>query len=226
MHRGLRGVISFHPGHPLPGCDDRPATPVRGGPLGPQAREGEHVVNADRLRSARSVEREDPSLDFQFGPAEKAWDEEDGLFEARRSQSPELVRPCGGIVAVRIDARDLLLVGEDFLGGAIRPYHHARSECDISRRCLGPLHTRRPQGSRVSSKGQGVPVPSPRAGPSGYGRGRRARRRGPAYHARPASPTRRGDAASAPTRAGHETPQASRGAHCWQPAARCLQYSA
>ena len=36
------------------------------------------MVNGDRSRAGR----EDLSEDFTFGPEEKAWDEEDGLFDS------------------------------------------------------------------------------------------------------------------------------------------------
>ena len=39
------------------------------------------MVNGDRHLSVRRPIREDPSLDFQDGPEEKFWDEEDGLFD-------------------------------------------------------------------------------------------------------------------------------------------------
>lgn len=39
------------------------------------------MVNADRGSTARRPEREDPALDFQDGPQEPVWDEEDGLFD-------------------------------------------------------------------------------------------------------------------------------------------------
>jgi hypothetical protein len=39
------------------------------------------MVNGDR-RAARHPNWEDPSLDFHDGPEEKAWDEEDGLFDS------------------------------------------------------------------------------------------------------------------------------------------------
>lgn len=37
------------------------------------------MVNGDR--SPRRPNREDLSLDFHYGPEERAWDEEDGLFD-------------------------------------------------------------------------------------------------------------------------------------------------
>lgn len=38
------------------------------------------MVNGDRHIS-RLRNREDPALDFDYGPREKDWDEEDGLFD-------------------------------------------------------------------------------------------------------------------------------------------------
>ena len=39
------------------------------------------MVNGDRRSTARHPNWEDPALDFQDAPEEKAWDEEDGLFD-------------------------------------------------------------------------------------------------------------------------------------------------
>lgn len=39
------------------------------------------MVNVDRRNTIHSLKREDPSQDFHEGPEEKAWDEEDGLFD-------------------------------------------------------------------------------------------------------------------------------------------------
>ncbi|HKU11217.1 hypothetical protein [Sinomonas terrae] len=39
------------------------------------------MVNVDRRNTVRRLNREDPSEDFREGPEEKAWDEEDGLFD-------------------------------------------------------------------------------------------------------------------------------------------------
>ena len=38
------------------------------------------MANVDRSK-AHHPRREDPSEDFAFAPEEKAWDEEDGLFD-------------------------------------------------------------------------------------------------------------------------------------------------
>ncbi|WP_171042245.1 hypothetical protein [Sinomonas gamaensis] len=40
------------------------------------------MVNGDHRNAAHHPSREDLSQDFHFGPEEKAWDEEDGLFDS------------------------------------------------------------------------------------------------------------------------------------------------
>lgn len=39
------------------------------------------MVNGDRSNVSHRLGREDLSQDFHFGPEDKAWDEEDGLFD-------------------------------------------------------------------------------------------------------------------------------------------------
>lgn len=39
------------------------------------------MANGDRRNIVPNPNREDPALDFNYGPQEKAWDEEDGLFD-------------------------------------------------------------------------------------------------------------------------------------------------
>lgn len=39
------------------------------------------MLDSDRRPIIDRQDREDPSLDFEDGPEEKAWDEEDGLFD-------------------------------------------------------------------------------------------------------------------------------------------------
>jgi hypothetical protein len=40
------------------------------------------MVNDDRSSAAPARKRQNLSQDFDFGPEEKAWDEEDGLFDS------------------------------------------------------------------------------------------------------------------------------------------------
>jgi hypothetical protein len=40
------------------------------------------MVNGDHRNAVPHSSREDLSQDFHFGPEEKAWDEEDGLFDS------------------------------------------------------------------------------------------------------------------------------------------------
>ncbi|WP_413249036.1 hypothetical protein [Sinomonas flava] len=39
------------------------------------------MVNRDLSNATANLSREDPSEDFDYGPEEPVWDEEDGLFD-------------------------------------------------------------------------------------------------------------------------------------------------
>lgn len=46
------------------------------------------MVNGDHRHAAHRPDREDPSLDFPDVPEEKAWDDEDGLFDGEEIVVP------------------------------------------------------------------------------------------------------------------------------------------
>ncbi|WP_171042427.1 hypothetical protein [Sinomonas gamaensis] len=59
---------------------NRTGATLRSFPYSPQRRSA--MVNGDRRNAIHRPNREDLSQDFAEGPEEKAWDEEDGLFDS------------------------------------------------------------------------------------------------------------------------------------------------